>query len=323
MAYRTDDHSDDTLFKNRLWKLMEKEQLKTAGDLARKLYETGMISYKPRPRHDEGHNRITLEKNNIASIEKQVQKHMNMETCEKLEGQYVMAYMKLFGCDANYLFGLQKCKTEIHQLIQDNTGLSEESISTLLYKDPDIQIVLDSILRQPCIYANVPEYIKELFLNRPALTKKYGHLDPIFIPYAEKSEHEIGELEMAYKYHMMRAGEDLFEDIVMDEPVFNYFSKNAMITIINNGIKYLEDGENYDSEEFEQWLLDEGIKSEEDLKMEEASREGYLETLQDEDNIYLHADLAKKEYISKLREFVRYLEESDINFYRGDNPKLF
>lgn len=128
MAYKTLEHSDLNLFKNRLWKLMEEKEIYTAKDLAKKLYDEGYVSVRQKESDDEP---STIYGRAIGSIEKKIQKHLNSNDAEKLQGEFVIAYCKFFECSADYLFGKIECKTHDDEFIHSKTGLSEIAILEL------------------------------------------------------------------------------------------------------------------------------------------------------------------------------------------------
>lgn len=128
MAYRTEDHSDLSLFKNRLWKLMEAHGIYTAKELAKELYHNGLVSVKQKPNYE------SIEKNEgnaIGAVEKKIQVHLKSDTTDKLQGEYVSAYCRLFSCSADFLFGhIGETTHDIHYISQE-TGLTETSIRNI------------------------------------------------------------------------------------------------------------------------------------------------------------------------------------------------
>lgn len=128
MAHRTDDHSDLTLFKNRLWKLMEEKDIDTTKKLAKMLYDQKLVTVKQKYSYDEPSK---IYGNAIGAIDKKIQKHLNADTAKELQGEFVIAYCTFFGCSSDYLFGFIDCKTHDDQFIHDETGLSVISINYL------------------------------------------------------------------------------------------------------------------------------------------------------------------------------------------------
>ncbi len=128
MAYRTLDHSDMNLFKNRLWKLMENKGIYTAEGLAKNLYDNHYVSVKQKESYDDP---SIIYHRAIDSVKNKVQRHLNSNTAKKLQGEYAIAYCKFFDCSADYLFGNIECRTHDNQFIQNETGLSEPAIEEL------------------------------------------------------------------------------------------------------------------------------------------------------------------------------------------------
>ena len=130
MAHRTDDHSDMTLFKNRLWKLMEDKHIYTTKALAKMLYSQQLVTVKQKHSYDEPSK---IYSNAIGAIDKKIQKHLNADTAEELQGEFVIAYSTFFGCSSDYLFGFIDCQTHDIQFIQNYIGLSEDAINNLKF----------------------------------------------------------------------------------------------------------------------------------------------------------------------------------------------
>lgn len=128
MAHRSDDHSDMTLFKNRLWKLMEEKHIYTTKELAKMLYSQRLVTVKQKNSYDEPSK---IYGNAIGAIDKKIQKHLNANTAKELQGEFVIAYCTFFGCSSDYLFGFIDCQTHDIQFIQNYIGLSEDAINDL------------------------------------------------------------------------------------------------------------------------------------------------------------------------------------------------
>lgn len=130
MAHRTENHSDLTLFKNRLWKLMEEKNIYTTKELAKMLYNQKLVTVKQKDSYDEPSK---IYGNAIGAIDKKIQKHLNSDTTKELQGEFVTAYCTFFGCSSDYLFGFIDCKNHDNQFIHDKTGLSELAINQLIH----------------------------------------------------------------------------------------------------------------------------------------------------------------------------------------------
>ena len=144
MAHRTDDHSDLTLFKNRLWKLMDEKHIDTTRKLAKILYDQKLVTVRQKNSYEEPSK---IYGNAVGAIDKKIQKHLNANTAKELQGEFVIAYCTFFGCSSDYLFGIIDCKTHDRQFIHEYTGLSEIAISKL----QEAQIYNNIILHDPAL----------------------------------------------------------------------------------------------------------------------------------------------------------------------------
>lgn len=145
MAFRTLDHSDMSLFKNRLWKLMESKQILTAKELAKRLWSKGYVTVNQSYSYDD----ISIVENRaIGSIEKKIQKHLNSDDTRALQGEFVSAYCKFFNCSADYLFGYIDLPTHADTDIQKETGLSADSINFLKTHKTIYPPVLNKLLHK-------------------------------------------------------------------------------------------------------------------------------------------------------------------------------
>ena len=132
MAKRTENHEDLSKFKNRLWKLMEEKNYKAARDLATLLYDEGLAVVNSKD--DLYNSDDEKRKNAIGSIEKKINKHLSSDDMKNVQGEFINAYCKHFGCSADYLFGFNKIKTNNPSVkkICNLTGLSEPAINKLM-----------------------------------------------------------------------------------------------------------------------------------------------------------------------------------------------
>jgi hypothetical protein len=115
---------------------MEKNNIKTVKELATALYEAGLVVVKQKAND----NSDEVNKNNaIGSVEKKIQTHLVADNPDRLQGEYVIAYCKFFGCSADYLFG----RTEIIsgndnvRRFCESTGLSEKAVKRLIEELPE------------------------------------------------------------------------------------------------------------------------------------------------------------------------------------------
>ena len=132
MAFRTENHDDMKLFKNRLWFLMSGTGYDTAGKLAAALIGRGLVSvrhadYTPGDAWDP-----LQEKKDIEATRKKVERHLNADTADALQGEFVRAYCQLFNCSADFLFGFISTPTHAQTDIAAETGLTTAAVKTLL-----------------------------------------------------------------------------------------------------------------------------------------------------------------------------------------------
>ena len=131
MAFKSENHEDMSLFKNRLWKLMENSGVFTAKGLAKKLYKEKLVIVKHRDTTEYPYKRSKADAA-IGSIEKKIQTHLNSDDTSKLQGEYAKAYSTFFHCSTDYLFGNIECTTHQKQICKDLTGLAEDAIDILI-----------------------------------------------------------------------------------------------------------------------------------------------------------------------------------------------
>lgn len=130
MGYKSENHDDMALFKNRLWKLMEKKGIFSANELARQLCQSDLVKVKVKDA-ELFLDKNELMKRRVYSTTNKIQAHLNLDDTAKLQGEFVVAYCTFFGCSADYLFGNIECTTKEKQICQDLTGLSEDAIEIL------------------------------------------------------------------------------------------------------------------------------------------------------------------------------------------------
>ena len=130
MAFKSMNHDDEKVFYNRLWKLMEEHKLSTARELAQALFAEGIV-----PVDSTSDDESSI----LGSMTRRIQEHLNLENADKLQGRYVKAYCKFFGCSADYLFGLSSIRSGNPNVIKfcEATGLSEKSVKRLIEDIPE------------------------------------------------------------------------------------------------------------------------------------------------------------------------------------------
>lgn len=126
MAIRNDENL--SLFGQKLLGLMEERDCDTPKALAKELLEEKLVSVNTR-----GKNIYRIKDNAIGSIEKKIRIHLHADDATCLQGEFVNAYCKYFGCSADYLFGYTDIRTPDVKIrkICEVTGLSEEVIARL------------------------------------------------------------------------------------------------------------------------------------------------------------------------------------------------
>lgn len=128
MAIRTEDHSDQSKFGNRLWKVIEKKHYNSPKELATVLYNSGLVQVNSKPGKYCAEKDV--QKNAIASVEKKIVRHLHSDTASDLQGEFLIAYCKHLGCSADYLLGFTDVISgdiEIRRICE-KTGLSEEAV---------------------------------------------------------------------------------------------------------------------------------------------------------------------------------------------------
>lgn len=136
MAIKPDTTGNPLYFCTRLSKLMVRSGYKNANDLARALYQRGLVNVRSRPKEYTSEDEI--KKNTIGSIVKKVRKHMSARTACDVQGEYIHAYCKLFGCSADYLLGRSDVLS-LHPSVQEIcklTNLTEETVDIII--DPEL-----------------------------------------------------------------------------------------------------------------------------------------------------------------------------------------
>lgn len=151
MAYhRTAEHSDLKKFCNRLWFLMERGGFLSAKELAEKLYDSKLVVVEQKNTY---RTEREMRKNAIDAIRKKVLAHLNANTPKKLQGEFAMAYCRLFKCDADFLLGNIDLPTREDTDINKITGLDDNAIQTLkILKRSEYSDLINFIMSDYAIY---------------------------------------------------------------------------------------------------------------------------------------------------------------------------
>ena len=123
--------NDDRLlgFGQKLMCLMLEKECDTPKALAIKLLESKLVTVKTR-----GADVFKNKENAIGSIEKKIRNHLHSEDATCLQGEFVNAYCKFFGCYADYLFGYTEVRSSNIDIrgICEKTGLSQKAVERLV-----------------------------------------------------------------------------------------------------------------------------------------------------------------------------------------------
>ena len=241
MGYKSENHDDMALFKNRLWKLMEKKGIFSANELARQLCRANLVKVKIK---DE---ELYLDENEVMRKEvdstvRKIQTHLKSDDTAKLQGEFVTAYCTFFGCSADYLFGNIECTTKEKQICQDLTGLSEDAIE-ILEKDKNspfpyaltaINFLLNLILQYILLSQNIKSYdecgVSKVESKEISLCDEYGNaagsvpidkMSNIFLlsinEILSKLKNNISETQMRKKPTVYKILDDMLFDVDIDE----------------------------------------------------------------------------------------------------------
>ena len=137
MAYKTYfDPNKLDLFKNRLLELMLANGLDTAAKLAKELLNRDLVRVQPQKKEGKKVENIQISKEK--SIEKKILKHLNEDTTDKVQGEFIRAYSELFNVSPEYLMGFTDIKSMDMETrtICEITGLSEGLVTLLKNNSP-------------------------------------------------------------------------------------------------------------------------------------------------------------------------------------------
>lgn len=257
MGYKSENHDDMALFKNRLWKLMEKKGIFSANELARQLCRANLVKVKIK---DE---ELYLDENEVMRKEvdstvRKIQTHLKSDDTAKLQGEFVTAYCTFFGCSADYLFGNIECTTKEKQICQDLTGLSEDAIEILekdknspfpyaltainflLKKDnflDDKRELLNLILQYILLSQNIKSYdecgVSKVESKEISLCDEYGNaagsvpidkMSNIFLlsinEILSKLKNNISETQMRKKPTVYKILDDMLFDVIRMQDIY-------------------------------------------------------------------------------------------------------
>lgn len=117
----------DLTFGQRLEALMQEDGIaisKTASlALSKRLYEKGILKY-----NNSDYDAQAKERDNAR---RQIDKHRGIDSATRISGYWLKNYCDYFQCSADYLFGYISLPTHEKSNMQNQTGLSKESIDKL------------------------------------------------------------------------------------------------------------------------------------------------------------------------------------------------
>lgn len=212
MAFRNDDHRDEKLFKNRLWKLMQEKNIDTAHKLATELHHNKFIKIKHRKEWDFN----GIDDAAIGSIVRIIQNHLNSDTPAKLQTEYAMAYCQYFGCSADYLYGFIPNKTHENTDINKETGLSDKTIDFIKAMSKEEIKTLEA-------YINTGSNITMLLM----LEFWYQSFRENIMVYGNGTSQQISKemKESMIEYAISKQSVNIFNNILHDESTRDFFDK--------------------------------------------------------------------------------------------------
>lgn len=134
MAFKNLKLEDLPKFGQRLMGLARENDMVTPAEIAQSLYERCYELVKPGERKNRYGKVVKSEENDIKSIIKFVQAHLNEENAYNVQSKYIFAYSQLFECSIDYLYGITKVKSQELDIRQvcEKTGLSESAVINLV-----------------------------------------------------------------------------------------------------------------------------------------------------------------------------------------------
>lgn len=117
-------------FGQRILDMMKEKDCETTPVLAKRLLEEKLVKVNSR----DGDDLFKKKNNAIGSIERKIRVHIHSKDGGCLQGEFVIAYCRFFGCSADYLFGYTDIKSpniEIREIC-DKTGLSEQVVNKMI-----------------------------------------------------------------------------------------------------------------------------------------------------------------------------------------------
>lgn len=156
MALKNENDVSD--FGKKLLALMIEKGCDTPKALATELYNSKLVVVNSRS------DDVFKKKDNaIGSIEKKIRAHINSNGPDCLQGEFVLAYCKYFGCNADYLFGFTEVKsnnTDVRKICE-GIGLSEGAVCNLVEdinsEVHERRINSWSMILESVLFSNIPD----------------------------------------------------------------------------------------------------------------------------------------------------------------------
>ena len=196
MALRNND--DISPLGQRLYSLMDEKGLDSPKDLAKKLYELGLVHVNTR----ENYNSPERDRDNaILSVEKKIVRHIKSGVVSDQNGEYVLAYSRFFGCSSDYILGLTSIRTADVETrrICELLGFSEAVVTELIKCRQNKQSAIPSywslLMSSPLLYSLPSDTM--IMGNELQLMYQYeGELNALLWERTKKSGSDLMEIDL-------------------------------------------------------------------------------------------------------------------------------
>lgn len=196
MALRNDETI--SALGQRLYALMDEKGLTSPKDLAKKLYELGLVHVNTR----ENFNSPERDRDNaILSIEKKIVRHIKSGIVSDQNGEYVLAYSRFFECSSDYLLGLTDIRTPDVETrrICELLGLSEAVVTELMkcHKDADNPVpgCWSLLMNSPLLYS-FPSDILAMGKELQLMYQHEGELNALLWERTKKSGPDLMDINL-------------------------------------------------------------------------------------------------------------------------------
>ncbi|MBC2457036.1 hypothetical protein [Clostridium beijerinckii] len=134
MAFKKLKLEEFPKFGQKLMGLARENDIETPAEIAQSLYTRCYELVKPGERKNKYGKIVKSEENDIKSIIKIVQVHLNEENAYNVQSKYMYAYSQLFECSIDYLYGITEVRSQHLDIRQicEKTGLSEKAVTNLI-----------------------------------------------------------------------------------------------------------------------------------------------------------------------------------------------